>query len=528
MPTRVRASLKMTRWFRAGLLFVAGLLTAFITSWWTDFLNEGLWRPERVTLLLENVRRGTPQPVEDRFRVVLCWLENDPSGNGAGNVAQAFTGVEGITLVRSHRIVAASGASDNWREAMQRDARSELKHWHADLAVVGLVKQPGEALSLWFVPRSGDGTLSRGDEPYELDKATLGPDFHEDLRAELTAVALVAVAPLAETETRGRVLARGLRNSTEKLATLLENPAAISSGARRARLQLSLGNALQTLGERERGTEFLERAVGAYRAALEEYTRERVPLSWAATQNSLGNALRVLGERERGTERLERAVDAHRAALEEYTRERVPLSWAATQNSLGNALLRLGGRERGTERLERAVDAHRAALEEYTRERGPLNWALTQNNLGAALNTLGGRERGTERLEQAVEAYRTALDERTRSRVPLSWAATQNNLGNALLALGERERGTERLEQAVEAHHAALDERTRERVPLDWASTQNNLGAALLRLGGRERGTERLEQAVEAYRAALEEHTRERVPLNWARSLRRRKSVRQS
>ena len=46
------------------------------------------------------------------------------------------------------------------------------------------------------------------------------------------------------------------------------------------------------LGERESGTARLEEAVAAYRAALEEWTRERVPLDWAMTQNNLGNALR--------------------------------------------------------------------------------------------------------------------------------------------------------------------------------------------------------------------------------------------
>ena len=78
--------------------------------------------------------------------------------------------------------------------------------------------------------------------------------------------------------------------------------------------------------------------MAAYRAALEERTRERVPLEWATTQNNLGNALRRLGERETGTARLEEAVAAYRAALEERTRERVPLDWATTQNNLGNAL----------------------------------------------------------------------------------------------------------------------------------------------------------------------------------------------
>jgi hypothetical protein len=64
------------------------------------------------------------------------------------------------------------------------------------------------------------------------------------------------------------------------------------------------------LGERKSGTERLAEAVSACRAALEERTRERVPLDWATTQNNLGNALRTLGERESGTERLEEALTA--------------------------------------------------------------------------------------------------------------------------------------------------------------------------------------------------------------------------
>ena len=134
----------------------------------------------------------------------------------------------------------------------------------------------------------------------------------------------------------------------------------------------------------------LEEAIDAYRTALEERTRERVPLDWAATQNNLGVALRSLGGREGGTERLEEAIDAYRAAFEERTRERVPLDWAATQNNLGNALQTLGERESGTERLEEAIDAYRAALKVFTDEG---NHAIVQDNLARALNRL--RERGS-------------------------------------------------------------------------------------------------------------------------------------
>ncbi|HEX2151317.1 MAG TPA: hypothetical protein VHG31_04885, partial [Stellaceae bacterium] len=88
----------------------------------------------------------------------------------------------------------------------------------------------------------------------------------------------------------------------------------------------------------------------------------RSPDERGTALNLLGNALASLGERESGMARLEEAVAAYRAALTEYTRERVPLDWAATQNNLGSALLRLGERGSGTARLEEAVAAYRAAL----------------------------------------------------------------------------------------------------------------------------------------------------------------------
>ena len=47
------------------------------------------------------------------------------------------------------------------------------------------------------------------------------------------------------------------------------------------------------LGLRESGTARLNEAVAAFREALTERTRERVPLQWAKTQSNLGNALKA-------------------------------------------------------------------------------------------------------------------------------------------------------------------------------------------------------------------------------------------
>jgi tetratricopeptide (TPR) repeat protein len=166
------------------------------------------------------------------------------------------------------------------------------------------------------------------------------------------------------------------------------------------------------------------------------------------TQNNLGNALRALGEREDGTQRLQEAVAAYRAALEVYTRERVPLQWAMTQNNLGTALGALGEREDGASdagrgRLQEAVAAFRAALEVRTRERVPLDWAMTQNNLGNALRALGERDDGTSdagrgRLEEAVAAYRAALEVFRPAGASFYVAGTERNLARAEALLAGR------------------------------------------------------------------------------------------
>ena len=421
--------------------WIVGIVVAAVALWLNGFFTQFLPSPQRARLAIANAFKVRLPLPEKRFRLVLCWLGNDSAGRDTGTVSEAFTSIEGIELVCSARVVSAVGAADDWRPSIRKGALAVLQAWNADVAVVGSVKDPGKALNLWFVPREGDGTLRRGDRPYELVHVTLQDDFHDHLRAQLTAEALRVAAPIARTEVRGRVLEKGLNDVTEKIAALLEGGAVES--ARRATLQIALGNALATLGERESGTECLEQAVAAFTEALKEYTRERAPLHWAATQNNLGAALSVLGNRESGTERLDQAVTAFTEALKERTRERVPLDWAMTQNNLGNALAILGKRKSGTERLDQAVTAFTEALKEYTRERVPLHWAATQNNLGNALSALGKRESGTERLEQAVTAFTEALKEYTRERVPLHWAATQNNLGNAPYdpgRAGERDR----------------------------------------------------------------------------------------
>ncbi len=279
-------------WLRE--ILIAIVITGVITTWLTGFLNQLVPSPARTRLALKNCWGNRLQRAEDGFRVVLCWLGKDISGRDTETVAQAFVGIDGISLVRSARIVSATGAADEWRPAMKDSARAILDKWNADLAIVGLVKQSDAVLSLWFVPRSSDDTLHRGDQPYTLENVTLGADFHHDLRAQLTAMALTSLAPLADGLVRGQVIDKGLHDATEKLISLVEGRT-IAAGGRKAALQLVLGIALCALGERERSTRRLDQSVDALRAALREFTRHRAPVLWATTLNNLAMALRALG-----------------------------------------------------------------------------------------------------------------------------------------------------------------------------------------------------------------------------------------
>jgi hypothetical protein len=85
--------------------------------------------------------------------------------------------------------------------------------------------------------------------------------------------------------------------------------------------------------------------VAAYRDALKETTRERVPLDWAMTQNNLGNALRALGERESGTARLEEAVAAFRDAIKVFEHSGASHYLAVAQRNLASAEAEIASRQ---------------------------------------------------------------------------------------------------------------------------------------------------------------------------------------
>jgi tetratricopeptide (TPR) repeat protein len=417
---------KLWRWIRENLVkaivlaALTGSATAYLKGVFDSILGETMPKGAEIACagrewVTDHWPSRPPETAPDIFRILVATVAgDDASATQTQAIYRAFQGQRAFDVLSTCRILKLEGAGPTAENATAKTGLEWPAKRNADILIFGEVLPKGEALNLHFL--SSGQTADFAARSLRLESGLLKDEFKEATAAQLQAVALAAVKPATDQE--GKYLVDTLRPVIVRLQRITAAPPPGMLPSATADVQFASGLALSVLGDQAGDNSALQEAVAAYRAALEERTRERVPLDWAMTQMNLGNALATLGARESGTKRLEEAVAALRAALEEQTRERVPLNWAMTQNNLGIALSTLGARESGTQRLEEAVAAYRAALEERTRERVPLDWATTQVNLGIALRTLGERESG-QRLEEAVAAYRAALEEITRERVPL-------------------------------------------------------------------------------------------------------------
>ena len=293
----------------------------------------------------------------------------------------------------------------------------------------------------------------------------------------------------------------------------------------------NFGKTLLALGEIENSADTLNMAGQAFEAALSVTDREQAPLIWGAAQNNIGNVYQALGLRSADANiaagRHLQAVVAFNMAMQELTREKLPLQWATTQNNLANAYQALAARQRDPAQtvyyLEQAVAAQRAAMTEMTRERAPLMWATAQMNLGRTLMMVGQTAKspaeGAPRFAEAIAAEREALTVLTQTSAPNQWAMAQVALGQALQlaaqSAGDPQTRADALAAAEAAQREALGLYGEDR-PYDRAFVQHDLGLTLMMQGEAEPARYALAEAT--YRAEQALRSREHDPVGWARA----------
>ncbi len=172
----------------------------------------------------------------------------------------------------------------------------------------------------------------------------------------------------------------------------------------------NLGSALALFGERSNDTSQLPQAEEAVSLALDLLPKRHMSREWAAAQNKLGQILyrQHMADPSSDLKLLTRAIAAFHAAVQVYTRVDAPDRWADIMHNYARATQILGGQIHDLEILQKAVNACRSALEVRRRDRTPFQWAGIQNTLGSALFLMGKITNYVEHLESAMEAFSAA------------------------------------------------------------------------------------------------------------------------
>jgi hypothetical protein len=332
-------------------------------------------------------------------------------------------------LIATHRAVRDEGAASAARDAETHERLARMEAQNREFA---------EQLREYLAPKQAGEDPTQRQLPPELEAKAR--ELLERGDREQQALAEIALKNHAEADRLIQDLKREPLVEAFRLLTLegtnwynagefdraigpFEQTLALRPGDYAARTWAAIAHSQARLGDiaahQRRAIELLAGNLALY--------PDHSP-DWAMTQNNLGLAWQGLPTGDRGGN-LSKAIAAYTAALEVYTRAAHPVDWAMTQNNLGVAWRNLLTGDRGGN-VGKAIVAYTAALEVRTRAAHPVDWAGTQNNLGNAWADLLTGDRG-ENLGKAIVAYTAALEVRTRAAHPVDWARTHFNLGLA-------------------------------------------------------------------------------------------------
>jgi len=237
-----------------------------------------------------------------------------------------------------------------------------------------------------------------------------------------------------------------------------------------AGVQVGLGNAYSSLAEVRDKKNNLEKAIDAYKYALDVYTIDKHPSEYAAAQNNLGIAYFTIAEFQDIWGKLnstQKAILAIEEALKVYTVENDSLRYADAKNNLGLAYTTRGKFVSGEGNIEKAINAFEDALKVYSFEENPDSYAGAKSNRGAAYPLLANSRDKEENLEKAILDFEDALRVYNIKDYPIKYALNQYNIGLAHKYLATYKNKEENLEKAISAFEESLKIYTPENYP-DW------------------------------------------------------------
>ncbi len=404
-------------------------------------------------------RHGTsPEPHPDGAVACVVARLPGPSGRAARErLVAELRERPGLTLRLGNRglRLPSSGQIGERLASAVAEGRAWLAREGADVLLWGEASDEAEGTILHFLPVGSDiggigGSFGAGDR---LDlPAAFDDEFVEVAHGSLLAAGLSTRSPPPPQ------VVEYLKAAATRIEVKLAVPPVDATRAQTASLRCCAGNCLAAVWWMTGEDGYIEKAIHAYKLALDSCTREESPLYWALIQNHLGNAHESIASRAKDDANLEAAATAYRAVVGTLSPEHHAPDWAVGQRRLGSILYRLALRRGGEPQAFRAaISAFDAALKVLDKKATPERWGDTANQLGVALMDFGSQVAGTEALERAAVVFREVLEVRDREAAPLAWAQTVNNLGATSFALFKRAEDVGMLHDALTCFEGARE-----------------------------------------------------------------------
>lgn len=410
---------------------------------------RGPSRGSRLITRLVQVLRGGKAPVEAQRRpkvVAVTPLSLEPEYDQRPFLIEALEGLDRVTLKPTEGDLPPPEEGDLTRDPARARvaARQLLVDEKADLLVWGGEDQTGRVIELRF---------ATSDTPHPDRLGAFPPDAVLVIPADFDAT----WTPLLKA-----VLLAALGGDFDALPALADEAAALGlappagmSGDEQAAVLACYGHVAARAAQVGRRRDLLDRAVEAWRKALERLPREAED-DFIVLHRSLGMVLQSRGEKARKEAMLREAAGHYEQALEAIHRDTDPRGWADVSVRLAATLARvdmIGGDETA---LRAALGHYQAALAVYTRAEHPWRWAELMTAIGHCLQVYGDHLKSIEVLKKAVDVCRSAMEVRTAEAAPLLYAATRNNMGSALFLLAKHTSDPEYMRLAAVAFRDAL------------------------------------------------------------------------
>lgn len=389
--------------------------------------------------------------------VVLFADLGGPNGPAlSSHLADALARLPEISVYRrtqALKLPSSGTLAERLAQASQQ-GRAWIKEDAADILLWGEVDAGSQTATIRFLPAAVEADGRPGI--FGLGDTLVIPARFSNEFDDVLAAAVLGAAGPGKPNSRARVTPL-LADAIAKAERVLSQPLATLTPGQQASLQICLGHAFAAQSRLASEDRWLERAIQAYKAALDKVSAADDPMTWGMVQNHLAAAYLAQAERTKDSIAYEAAAGAYRAAATTLGRAEHPNDWALAHVRLASVLYRQATREGRTKLLKEASAALEQALTVYTLASSPARWSETMNQYAAILTDLGEQVTGTAYLEQAIAIFRKVIEVRRRDVVPLLWAQTANNLGAAAFALAKRTNRDDLLREAASCFEGAIE-----------------------------------------------------------------------